>query len=85
MITQVNQFCKHGIDTFKDWCTVCRLGIFAGIPDPVPVIPPLSPGLPNTDPNPVVAKCGECGLELYATMCYSCSNPRCPVFPQTTC
>lgn len=55
----------------------------------VPVIPPLTPEQKerrnNPDPNPVVAKCGECGLEIRQTMCYSCQNPNCPWQPQTTC
>lgn len=51
----------------------------------VPVIPPLPPGEPNLDPNPVVAKCGECGLEIRRVMHYSCGNSRCPLFPRCTC
>jgi len=37
------------------------------------------------DPNATIAICGECGLELKTVMCYSCSNPRCPCFPQIRC
>lgn len=49
----------------------------------VPVIPPLKPTEPLVpsdpiNPNPVVAICGECGLELHQTMGYVCTNPRCP-------
>ena len=46
----------------------------------IPVIPPLPPDIPNgpADPNPVVAICGQCGLNILQTMCYSCSHPRCP-------
>ncbi len=51
----------------------------------VPVIPPLEgPDLP-CDPNPVVAKCGQCGLNLHRVMGYVCSHPRCPCFPRVTC
>lgn len=43
----------------------------------IPVIPPL-PKEPPCDPNPTVAVCGECGLELKGVMGYYCSHPRCP-------
>ena len=44
----------------------------------VPIIPPLPPGEPDPDPNPIIAVCGECGLEVRRIMSYSCPNPRCP-------
>jgi len=51
--------------------------------DNIPVIPPLPEGETNTpkpeEPNPVVAICGECRLEIRQVMHYSCQNPRCPV------
>lgn len=46
----------------------------------VPVIPRLPDKVdysPRT-PNPIVAICGECGLEIHQVMGYVCSNPRCP-------
>lgn len=46
--------------------------------DAVPTIPPLPPSEPSPDPNPVVARCGECGLDLRRVMHYVCMNPRCP-------
>jgi hypothetical protein len=47
--------------------------------DNVPIIPPLPPDYPKpTEPNPVVAKCGECGLCIRQVMMYYCPNPRCP-------
>jgi hypothetical protein len=30
------------------------------------------------DPNPVMAVCGGCGLQLNKVMHYVCSNPNCP-------
>lgn len=40
---------------------------------------------PST-PNPIVAVCGECGLEIYEVMGYVCSNVRCPTgFGSPTC
>ena len=45
----------------------------------VPVVPPLPPAyVPNSDPNPIVARCGECGLEIRQVMGYCCQHPRCP-------
>ena len=45
----------------------------------IPVIPPLPRDWdPFPDPNPIVAICGECGLQLYRVMSYCCGNPRCP-------
>jgi hypothetical protein len=44
----------------------------------VPVIPPIAP-MPPRDPNPVIAICGECGLELRQVMHYACGQARCPV------
>lgn len=49
----------------------------------VPVIPPRRP-VP-LDPNPTVAICGACGLELKRVMGYSCNRPDCPCFTQITC
>lgn len=51
----------------------------------VPVIPALPPSLPNVDPNPVVAQCGECGLMLRMVMGFVCPSYRCPVQPKVTC
>lgn len=51
----------------------------------LPVIPPLPPGEPSLDPNPPVAKCGECGLVWRQVMHYSCGNSRCPMQPRVTC
>lgn len=52
----------------------------------VPVIPPLPPNVPHApvDPNPVVAICGECGIEIRQMMHYACTNCRCPCFPRVT-
>lgn len=44
----------------------------------VPVLPPREPIKPQ-ESNPVVAVCGECGVEIRKCMMMSCSNPRCPV------
>lgn len=45
----------------------------------VPVIPPL-PKIPGKfrGPNPVIAVCGECGLELHEVMGYVCMRSNCP-------
>ena len=55
----------------------------------VPTIPPLMPEekriRENPEPNPVVARCGECGLDIRQTMGYVCGNINCPVFPKVTC
>ena len=46
----------------------------------VPIIPPLPEDAPDRfDSNPVIAICGECGMELHKMMLYSCDNERCPV------
>lgn len=50
----------------------------------VPVILPLPPEEPY-EPNPVVAICGQCGIELRKVMMYCCMNSRCPVQPRVTC
>jgi len=50
----------------------------------LPVIPPLPPDQPDRGPNPPVAVCGECGIEIRQVM-HVCGNPRCPVFPRVTC
>lgn len=47
--------------------------------DAVPIIPPRPPF------NPVVAKCGACGLELRRVMMYCCQRSDCPCFPRVTC
>lgn len=46
---------------------------------PTPITP--TPG----DPNPIVAVCGECGLDLRAVMGYVCSHSNCPCFARVTC
>ena len=46
----------------------------------VPVIPKRLPI--NREPNPVVAVCGECGLEIRQVMMYSCGKINCPVQPK---
>jgi hypothetical protein len=45
----------------------------------VPVIPPLAPGEPDFDHDPVVAICGECNKEIRRMEFYYCMNNRCPV------
>ena len=44
----------------------------------VPVIPPLPSERQPSEPNPVCAICGECGLELRRVMSYSCPRTNCP-------
>lgn len=34
---------------------------------------------PKVDPNPVVAVCGACGMEIRRVMYLSCQYYRCPV------
>lgn len=51
----------------------------------LPVVPPLPADQPNLDPNPPVAKCGECGLIWHRVMFYSCGNPRCPMQTRISC
>lgn len=50
----------------------------------IPVIPPLPPEFPvlPTEPNPIVAQCGECLRYIRAIEYYSCPNVRCPVQPR---
>lgn len=43
----------------------------------VPVIPPL-PKRAGPIHNPIIAICGECGLELHQTMMYCCHRNNCP-------
>ena len=43
----------------------------------VPLIPKKLPI--DQEQNPVVAVCGECGLEIRKTTMYSCSRTNCPV------
>lgn len=52
----------------------------------VPVIPAL-PDLPvpAQSPNPIIAVCGVCNLELRQVMHYVCGHDRCPAFPRATC
>ena len=45
----------------------------------VPVIPPLN-RKPDIGPNPTVAICGACGLELKQVMGYVCGRDDCPCF-----
>lgn len=45
----------------------------------VPLIHPLPPHKPR-DENPIVAVCGECGLEVHKTMMYACPRRLCPVY-----
>lgn len=54
--------------------------------DDLPVIPPLptSSKKAPADPNPPVAKCGECGIVLHKAMHFCCQNPKCPVKPGVT-
>jgi len=33
---------------------------------------------PPYDPNPTVAVCGECGIELKRVMGFVCTKPNCP-------
>lgn len=49
----------------------------------VPIIP-AKPYQPKPTPNPVIAICGECGLEIKQVMGYSCQKSNCPVFRQVT-
>jgi hypothetical protein len=46
----------------------------------VPVIPRRAESTKQAprDPNPVVAVCGECGLEIRQTMGYYCPKANCP-------
>lgn len=57
----------------------------------VPLIPPLPEKKGNSlDPNPTVAVCGQCGLEIKKVMGYVCPNRSstfgggCPVQPSFT-
>lgn len=51
----------------------------------LPIVPPIPKDYNPLNPNPPIAKCGECGLILHKIMHYSCSNPRCPCFSRTIC
>jgi len=54
----------------------------------IPTIPPRGSGWPEPphDPNPVVARCGKCGLELHRVMGYFCPHADCPCgLGPTTC
>jgi hypothetical protein len=52
---------------------------------------PVIPKQPNPNPifpyapNPAIAVCSECGLELKQIMGYVCNHPNCPCFPRITC
>ena len=50
----------------------------------VPVIPPLPLIEPNPEPNPVVAVCGECDMEIRRVMGFVCGRARCPLRPKLT-
>ena len=47
------------------------------IVDPITPPIPYDPTIPII-PNPVISKCGKCGLELSQVMGYVCSQPNCP-------
>lgn len=56
----------------------------------IPVIPPLSPEQKRErdappDPNPVVAKCGECQRDIHRHDNYCCGNAYCPLKGNVTC
>ena len=44
----------------------------------VPLIRRRLPVDVTTDPNPVVAVCGECGIAINKIMHFSCQNHNCP-------
>lgn len=44
----------------------------------VPVIPPLPNVTPDPSPNPTVAVCGKCGIELKQVMHFACPHSDCP-------
>ena len=45
----------------------------------VPLLPKIEPWIkPTNNPNPIIYVCGECGLEVYKIMYYSCPNNNCP-------
>lgn len=43
----------------------------------VPVVP-RRPPRPPVNPDPILAVCGECGVEIRRVMMYSCQNGNCP-------
>lgn len=51
----------------------------------IKVIPPLSPEerakIDERDPDPAIAKCGECARTIYKSS-KICANKYCPVFPR---
>lgn len=53
----------------------------------LPIIPALPKDYDSSVPlpNKPIAKCGECGREIYAMEMYSCMNNRCPVQPKIVC
>lgn len=64
--------------------TLRRRGEYLG----VPIIPPRAPvpvDKQRGDPNPTVAICGACGLELKRVMSYSCNRSDCPCYVNPTC
>ena len=52
----------------------------------LPVIPPLTDeqkrAIDNPNPNPPVAKCGQCGMVLQQVMGFVCGNNYCPIQPR---
>ena len=47
---------------------------------PNKVVPPFIDPIPFAPlvPNPIISKCGKCGLEMSQVMGYVCSDPMCP-------
>jgi hypothetical protein len=58
-------------------------GDVMGKPNAVPIIPPLTEEQKRQrdyiEPNPTIAKCGECHMELKQVMGYVCMNRYCPL------
>jgi hypothetical protein len=50
------------------------------------IIPPISQDkrdeIDKLNPNPPIAKCGECGMLIFKEMTSDCPNKYCPVFPR---
>lgn len=44
----------------------------------VPVVAPLPIGKNPQSPNPIMAICGKCGIELHRVMGYVCQHGDCP-------
>lgn len=51
----------------------------------VPLIPKLPDFQPAPGPNPIIAVCGECGIQIMQVMGYYCTNSKCPCSPRITC